>query len=899
MTIAREMLEFSKSRPAWQQDLIRRICTQQALQKSDIETALNNLKASHGLASAQELSPLREEHLSRRETAPRVSVALGAISDVRNANQLAPNQRLPFAVDGITLIYGHNGSGKTGYARIIKQLCRARCDKPEPLLGNVYKSSGRPAEAEVSFLTDGKVTTVRWKDGDPAPPLLSQISVFDASCAPLYADHQNEIEFLPWGLDVLPTLGRACQTLAQYLQSEIDVCAKALSVPLPQQIADSSAGTLVRQLTPDTPAAHRPTDEAIRRAASWSDRDAKELEEVEKELQRLSEPAKAAAQCRRLKVGLEALNSRLTSVSRLLSSEAITTYRDQLLKTQAAQEAASIASKARFDQDPLGATIGTLAWRKLYEAAEEFNSLAYPGEAFPAVGADKVCLLCEQPFGEAATDRMIRFRQFMQDTTQKEAQAQRTRLDEIVGALETARIPTTTDMELLLAEHSATEPSFGSVKSELAQFISRSSALLPALAESLKGGTPFEATAALDSKAIDSAKEFANALERKAKTFDESAADIVATTELKKRHTELLGRQQLNLSLATVVSRHHELEKYDRLLKCKGQCDTYQISRKNSEFRDKYLTADFERELKEQVRLLGLDYLPIKLDAKTEKGASFVGVGLNTVTNARNANVLSEGEFRALALACFFAEIATIPNHNGIVIDDPVSSLDHRHMKQVARRLVDEAKARSQVIVFTHDLSFYYELWSAAAEAQVPILRHWVQHRPPDSFGIVDADDGPWEVKKTKDRIGALNALLMGIPEEPQSLEDHAQQVRNFYTRLRETWERLVEECLLRNVVGRFQPGVQTQSLKGVNVTDEDYKLVFFNMKKVSEYSGHDWATGREGKPPSKEDMAKDLAILKSYREELTERAKKLEGQRRELEHPPKAQTIAPPAPTN
>ena len=70
MTIVRELLEFSASRPAWQQDLIRRICTQQTLQSSDIEQVLDNLKASHGLAEAQEAAPLREEHLSRRATAP-------------------------------------------------------------------------------------------------------------------------------------------------------------------------------------------------------------------------------------------------------------------------------------------------------------------------------------------------------------------------------------------------------------------------------------------------------------------------------------------------------------------------------------------------------------------------------------------------------------------------------------------------------------------------------------------------------------------------------------------------------------------------------------------------------------------------------------------------------------
>lgn len=142
MSIERELLEFSSTRPAWQQDLIRRICTQASSCLDDLDQILINLKASHGLATCGALQPLKQQDLSNRANAVQPDIRLAAISDVQNANQLAPNQRLPFASSGISLIYGHNGSGKTGYARIIKQLCRARRDKPEPLLGNVYMSSG-------------------------------------------------------------------------------------------------------------------------------------------------------------------------------------------------------------------------------------------------------------------------------------------------------------------------------------------------------------------------------------------------------------------------------------------------------------------------------------------------------------------------------------------------------------------------------------------------------------------------------------------------------------------------------------------------------------------------------------------------------------------------------------
>ena len=116
-----------------------------------------------------------------------------------------------------------------------------------------------------------------------------------------------------------------------------------------------------------------------------------------------------------------------------------------------------------------------------------------------------------------------------------------------------------------------------------------------------------------------------------------------------------------------------------------------------------------------EIKALDIDYLPVVVRGKTEKGVSYVGPDLSKSVTAKTSNILSEGEFRALSLACFFAEITSIEGHNGIILDDPVSSLDHNHVRQVAARILAEAKNR-QVIVFTHELSFYYELWHQAIE---------------------------------------------------------------------------------------------------------------------------------------------------------------------------------------
>ena len=87
-------------------------------------------------------------------------------------------------------------------------------------------------------------------------------------------------------------------------------------------------------------------------------------------MKKFSEPAMAAAQFRRFRTSIEAFGQRLANVDRLLNVEAVSIYREQFDKAKAAREASNIAVKGKFENDPLRNSIGSAAWRKLYECAE-------------------------------------------------------------------------------------------------------------------------------------------------------------------------------------------------------------------------------------------------------------------------------------------------------------------------------------------------------------------------------------------------------------------------------------------------------------------------------------------------------------------------------------------------
>lgn len=97
---------------------------------------------------------------------------------------------------------------------------------------------------------------------------------------------------------------------------------------------------------------------------------------------------------------------------------------------------------------------------------------------------------------------------------------------------------------------------------------------------------------------------------------------------------------------------------------------------------------------------------------------------------------------------------------------------------------------------------------------------------------------------------------------------EYEMRVKDGYGRLRETYERLVEEWLLRIVVERFGRAIQTQSLKEIvdDVSSEDNDIINAAMSKCSTYlRGHDDATGLAVECPRSSEFEKDVNDLDIY----------------------------------
>lgn len=890
MSIADDILAFSQTRPSWQEDVIRRLFTQLDFTDSDLKSALHMLKAEYGLhqGSPPTSVPLSASHLPQQmaDTPP---VILNSLGNLVNTDRLVTGQVLNFGVSGLTVIYGNNGSGKSGYCRILKKLCHVREGGREDIRGNAFERSsiGTLPEATVRFtIGNSGPSEVRWKGGDRPPAVLSRVSVFDAKTVSLYADQQNKIEFLPAGLDVVTRLGEVCETLAGLLDGDRTKLELRISVPLPSVPADTEAGAVLARLRRGTLAQDIPTKEVLTAACTWSSDDEIALQQTEQRL--VEDPELLARKFRSLINTINSVEHDLQSQTIVVSREAVDGYRRAYETAKAAREAAKLAA-TKAKGDDLLSGFGSNAWRLLFRYAREYSAEAYPNEQFPVTRDGALCVLCQQVLRPEAIVRFNRFDEYVQGAAEAHANHEERSRDDSKNIVERLPLRLRSDLQDLMTSLMAEDRDADTLMEEVLNYADALTEAKKRILTAFTNGAWEEVPDLPQNPAFAGARA---RLEGKAGSY-EAMTSPEARRQLEAKGKNLRARKTLSTSLVAVLKRREDLDTLSRLAACRAACDTTAISRKNTELRKQYLTTAFENRLKSEIGQLELEYLPFKIHERSDHGASYIGVGLETAVRVHNKEILSDGEFRALAIGCFLAEVNGIPNHSGIIIDDPVSSLDCQRTRHVARRLTAEARNGRQIIVFTHDLVFYHELRLAAAEESVPIVCHWIRRTPDLGFGTVFNNEEPWQAKRVKERLSGLERKLAALRKIPPTAGDaYRDKVKDFYSDLRETWERLVEELLLNEVVGRFQRDVSTQLLKGVLVSDEDYRRVFFAMKRASEYSGHDKALGAGSISPSHNEAAADLEKIRTYVSELKNRKNKLEDERRKLEKPPIGKTV-------
>lgn len=868
MPILREIVKWSKGLPGWQQDAIARLYANIDLSAQDYEDMYALLKSAHGIVDSKGRVPTT---LADKQVAAPISddrlMQLVAIKNLRNVNALAEGQRLLINPIGLSVIYGENGSGKSGYSRVFKKACRAR-DQREPIHSNAHIEPSKAGIPQASFelIVDGSPLEVEWTSGKVSPEQLSSIAIFDSHCARAYVDNHGDFAYVPYGLDILEGLVNVCTKL-RFMATKEQTDNKP-----PDELfaALSKTQTLVGKLLTSLSAKTKPQE--VEALATLTEVEQERLITLNKSLAE-TDPKQKAQTLKLRATRFINLASRIGTVIDLVNDSSVTNLKSLIEKLHVAKQAAILAGK-KFKETPgLLPGTGGEAWKALFDAARAFAVESHPGKTFPYLGPESGCPLCQKPLDLDGDARLEAFETFYQQAAEKAEKAARNLAVEAYRAIEQAQL------DLLIDDTLAKE--LEGVNQKLADDCTNLQKLLferrSAILDAAKPDNDFNAIPVLPHDPRKDLEKASSALIAEAKVLEDSM-DEKAKAALVSEKAELDARLRLSDLKGAALDAIAKLLLIEKLKACFDAAATTAISRKSTELSKTIATKEVADALNDELKKLNVHELKVMMKPESPGGKTRFKLVLEVQGNATAKDILSEGEQRAIAIASFLTEVNLSKQRGGIVFDDPVSSLDHRRRWYVAKRLVEEAQQR-QVIVLTHDIYFLCILQQEADAAGIDFAPQCIR-KAPAGFGV-QTDRLPFDAMSTSKRVKSIRLMHQATARAHKAGDDDEAKrlTRDAYYNLRLAWERGVEEVLFQGAVMRFDEGISTQKLSYVVVEDVDYAVIDAGMTKCSKFA-HDPALAAHLPTPHPDELLADIEALETWRKSVEARKEAIRTRR-------------------
>ena len=791
------ILDWSYARPAWQRDALRRLCVTGELDERDM-SELTDLCKRNGQGSR----PLESKHIPHPGSAAS-TVRLRRISDVANVNALKPGEELSFNTNGLTVIYGDNGSGKSGYARVLKKACRSRSKSEDRILPNIYTEDEGSASATIDLKIDSQNCSQEWTADDEHVTALSAVSVFDSSTASVHVDELNDVAYKPFPMTLLEDLADVCGDVARRLREEI----QSLEQQRLELISNPPchSGTAVHQLIANLDS--RTSESSVRSLAQLTAQDQLRLTTLEGDL--AGDTTAVVAQLDATRGRLEGIGDRLIGLESAVSSNSIASLCQLYQEYIAARNAARVAAEMSFGSEPLPG-VGTEVWRVLWEAAREFSEeQAYPDRPFPVTDQSSRCVLCHQLLENGARDRLSRFDSFVRDNTkqieiQKQSQYQSglnrlhesdVKLDDII------------EIEELLQGHYGDGKYANAIRRSAIMLKWRMRAALRCHVDHI--GSEWLPPA--DSWPADKVTKVTTDIENRGRAIqaDDGSSERL---EAQQQYQELKDRAWLASVVDDVIAEITRLGIAAGLQKMVATTATQAITVKSREISGQLVTDALRAQFAKEINRLGVGNLAVELQrAQAAYGVPRYRISLIRRPNQRVGTVLSEGEHRCIALCAFLAELVTTDGGSGIVFDDPVSSLDHSYRAGVARRLATLGLER-QVIVFTHDIAFLFLLDESCREVGAEVGYRCITRS--DEYAGICGNDPPVRAQPLDQVVKGMESMVNNVRflYESGKMSEWEDRVDALARRLRTAWERAVEEAV-GPVFRRLSNKVETRGL--------------------------------------------------------------------------------------
>jgi energy-coupling factor transporter ATP-binding protein EcfA2 len=767
-------------------------------------------------------------------------IELETLSDITGVNKLAKSQTLKFSKN-ITVIYGENGTGKTGYGRILKSLGFSY-DPNNTVHPNIY-GAVEAKSAIINFKSNGATQTFNWT-GTNKDAELQNISIFNNSCVQIsLSDRQLIVS--PIGFHLFNIVSSELNELTQLLNAKIAShpttinWADSLNLGTPQQIFISglSATSTEQQLT---------------ELSSITPAQEQELIDKQTELSQLNKAL--------IEKEIQNFNSSYTEldsiITKIQTSQTNFTSLDRQKLIDLNNSIATLESQTKTGIKEIAENNGiefyeTLQFQSFIKAAEDYIKVIdkpdYPN-------SQDTCIYCLQPLEDEAKLLLSSYRTLLNDKTQENLLAfkqQKTKLINQILKIETD-----------LVFH---QPTFGIDENQKiiqpAEILEYNKTLetlkLTFTTDKVVEGSSFSFDYDKYIKFLTNKKTAINNVLKQKKLLVSDLA--TKETELKTKINELNDRKFLSTKVDEIKQIISNFKILKELQSKTTSFSTNAISRKTTDARAQLVEQNFNDLFQAELKLFKKSDLKIELNFGTDRGNSKIKHRLNSSYNL--TDILSEGEQKAISLAEFLTELQLDNIKAPVIFDDPVNSLDHRIIDEVGKRFIELSKQR-QVIIFTHSILLLHSLIQQSEldtnkQANVEFKFHKVKN----NFGITGILDEVEEINSFNYYTKKLQAV---IDTKPSPDQDEAKLAAEGYGHLRSAIEISVEDDLLKKIVKRYKKGVAFPSLlriEGSKIDTYKGKLNDIYEKCCVSIDGHS--------SPEEIDTTPTIAELKDGYEEF------------------------------
>ncbi|ODS40241.1 MAG: hypothetical protein A7315_09190 [Candidatus Altiarchaeales archaeon WOR_SM1_79] len=851
--IIEETLKWVSTLPYWVQFVADKIIKEEEIMEKLIKKTYDLFLEDNEL---KEITLKRENiELQSNETHSQSAIddlILLEVKNVNNVNAIAENQRIDFSKN-MTVVYGANGSGKSGYVRLFNNVFISRGDKN--ILPNIFNTTGETNPSGIfGFQSDSEHYELKFPE-DKNRGEFKYFSVFDNKSVRAHLDERNELFFTPHGFEFFSKLAEVYKKIKELLKEDINK-----NSPENQFRLHFNSESEIKQVVDNLNAS---TDiEKLKKIAEFTENDKKTLDElgVKKGELLATDIDKKIAELNNIKKSIDEFKEKITHILNNLSeSDTIKTDISDLIQKE------KLANQSGIDkfQTKLIKETGSREWKNFIESAYEFAKLQYPDNPDKVLypeGKDH-CIFCLQPLSDEAQNLIANYWDFLISTAEEEAKKSLQKIQRHKTDIEEIDFNLLQDDSILVQWINAKDEQ---IVKKWKQKIDGLEKQRDLILENLmnKNWENTVTSVKFDLVEIDIyTDEIQNKINELQKQNPKEEIQKIEKQIIFLKHKILL--KQLLPSILEFIKKHKWAKKANSSI---SNLNTIGITSKQTEFFKTFITERYKEIFNEECKKLEANF-GIEIGQKGQLGKTYRQL---RIEGYDPKNVLSEGEQRAISLADFLTEIQISEFNKGIIFDDPVNSLDHERKKGIAQRIADESKNR-QVIVFTHDLLFLYYLKNSVSDLNIDFKCHWMEKRK-SIPGNIFLDNSPATENDYKTTNKAREYYEKSKNAPPQKREHLLEQG---FGALRTNYEYFVVFNLFENVVSRFDERISIDRLKDCILPEDIVQQVIEKTGELSRYiEPHLHSDNYAANKPTPELLKKEIEEFISIRNNLKKKKK-------------------------